>query len=166
MPINYKDITTSRVWKASTGLTEEQFHNLSNLFKSSFEKLFGETLEDKSNNGTTELTFKTYEDLLFFGLYSLKSGLTYDLLGLNFGLSSSNAYANQSLFLAVLEHSLQGADLMPKREFRTEDEFKQYLSKDTKILIDVTEQRVQRSGNEHIQKTDYSGKKKPIPPKH
>lgn len=165
MPISYKDIKTKRVWKASTGLTELQFHNLSKLFASSFEQLFDETLSDKANNGTNELTFKTYKDLLFFGLYSLKSGLTYDLLGLNFGLSSSNAFANQSLVLAVLEHSLQVADLMPKREFRTEKEFKEYLSKDSKILIDVTEQRIQRSVNQDIQKSDYSGKKKPIPPR-
>ena len=51
---------------------------------------------------------------------------------------------------------------MPKRSFSNEDELKAFLKSETTLLIDATEQRVQRPGNEEDQKSDYSGKKKPI----
>ena len=163
MAISYKDIRTDRQWRAATGLNEEQFFKLVPLFKSTYESLFDESLENRQNNSTIESTFKTYADLLFFGLYSFKSGLTYDLLGLTFGLSNSNAYQNQSMIIRVLEVTLEKAGCMPKRSFSNEDELKEFLSKETTLLIDATEQRVQRPDNEQDQKSDYSGKKKRTP---
>ena len=59
------------------------------------------------SNSTNEFTFKTHEDLLFFTLYSLKSGLTYELLGLTFGLDRANAYQNQSLGIRILRAALK-----------------------------------------------------------
>lgn len=163
MGLNYKEIRNERQWKSATGLSEKQFFKLVPKFGESYKFLFGENLEDRQNNSSIESVFKTYSDLLFFGLYSFKSGLTYDLLALTFGLSSSNAYQNQSLVIRVLEVTLDRAGYLPKRSFRNEDELKAFLSKETDLLIDVTEQRVQRPGNEEGQKSDYSGKKKHIP---
>lgn len=94
MAISYQDIQTKRQWKASTGLSEDQFHRLAALFGEAYEDLFGESISERQSQSTEQATFTTYEDLLFFGLYSIKSGLTYDLLGLSFGLSPSNAHAN------------------------------------------------------------------------
>ena len=163
MPVSYQDIRTNRQWRSATGLTKEQFFNLVPLFGSTYEELFGETLEEKQANTTSELAFKTYEDLLFFGLYSFKSGLTYDLLGLTFGLSNSNAYENQSVVIRVLESTLDDAGLLPSRSFINEKEFIAFLGEETTLLIDVTEQQVQRPENQESRKADYSGKKKDIP---
>jgi hypothetical protein len=160
MAISYKDIRTERQWKASTGLSEEQFFRLVELFGETYEDLFDESMESRQENTTNESTFKTYADLLFFGLYSIKSGLTYDLLGLSFGMSSSNVYQNQSVVIRVLETTLGRSGHMPKRAFNSEEEFKEYLSKESSILVDATEQRVQRPGNQEDQKDNYSGKKK------
>ena len=96
-------------------------------FEESYRLLFGENLEERQNNSSIESVFKTYADLLFFGLYSFKSGLTYDLLALTFGLSSSNAYQNQSLVIRVLEVTLNKSGYLPKRSFRNEDELKEFL---------------------------------------
>ena len=87
MAIKYQDIRNERQWKASTGLNEQQFLSLAKMFGEAYEQLFGITISERQNNSTSEATFKTYEDLLFFTLYSIKSGLTYDLLGLTFGLA-------------------------------------------------------------------------------
>jgi len=160
MPVNYKDIRTDRQWRAATGLNQEQFFKLVPLFKINYEELFDESIEDSQNNSTSQRAFKTYADLLFFGLYSFKSGLTYDLLGLTFGLSNSNAYQNQSIVIRVLENTLDELGLLPKRSFSNEDELKEFLKQETKLLIDATEQRVQRPENQEDQKNDYSGKKK------
>lgn len=78
MAISYKEIRNDRQWKASTGLSEHQFFTLVEMFGEAYEQLFGESISDRQNNSTNESTFKTYADLLFFSLYTLKSGLTYD----------------------------------------------------------------------------------------
>ena len=163
MAISYKEIRNERQWRASTGLTEDQFFQLAELFGNAYTEIFDESLDSRQEGSSSESTFKTYEDLLFFGLYSIKSGLTYDLLGLNFGLSSSNAYKNQSLVIRVLETTLDHAGHMPQRAFQSEEAFKEYLANEPTILVDVTEQRTQRPGNKEDQKQGYSGKKKHTP---
>jgi hypothetical protein len=162
MAISYKDVRNDRQWKASTGLSEQQFKSLVKLFEKAYEQLFGVSMLERQNNSTNENTFKTYEDLLFFSLYSLKSGLTYDLLGLTFGLDGANAYQNQALGLRVLRAALEQGGHMPKRAYQSVEDFKEHLSEENEILLDVTEQRRQRPDNQEDQKEDYSGKKKPI----
>lgn len=102
MPIKYQDIRNERQWKASTGLSAKQFSELAVEFGKSYESLFGVSMHERQSNSTSESTFKTYEDLLFFTLFSIKSGVTYDVLGLTFGLDGANAYQNQALGLRVL----------------------------------------------------------------
>ena len=162
MAISYKDIRTPRQWKASTGMSQEQFAKLIQLFSETYKKLFEECFEDRDDNSTNKSAFITYEDLLFYGLYSFKSGLSFDLLALSFGISSSTAYQYQSLVIRVLESTLLKNGQMPIRAFNNEEDFKAYLKKEPTILIDATEQRIQRSVNQDDQRSDYSGKKKPI----
>jgi hypothetical protein len=59
----------------------------------------------------------TEEDLLFFTLFSLKTGLTYDALGFVSGMDRANAKRNQTLGLQVLQHALQQAGCLPERTF-------------------------------------------------
>lgn len=160
MAISYQDIRTQRQWSASTGLTEEQFHKLVPLFGKAYEELFGEDIESRQGHSTEQSTFTTYADLLFFGLYSIKSGLTYDLIGLSFDLSPSNAYSNQATALTVLQAALEQNSLIPIREYSSDEEFIEHWKDESGILVDATEQRRQRPGNQEDQKADYSGKKK------
>jgi len=163
MAISYKDIRSERQWRSSTGLTESQFLNLASLFSLAYEEMFGESITDRQNTSTRSSTFQTYEELLFFGLYSIKSGLTYDLLGLSFNLSSSNAYEMQALSLTVIQSALELGGYLPVREYATEEEFKEHWEEEGDIMVDATEQRRQRPGNQEAQKRDYSGKKKRTP---
>jgi hypothetical protein len=41
MGINYKEVRNDRQWKASTGVSEEQFFNLVKMFGEAYEQLFG-----------------------------------------------------------------------------------------------------------------------------
>jgi len=163
MAISHQDIRTDRQWRSSTGLTEVQFSKLTSLFTRAYEEMFGESIEERQKASPSVRTFQSYESLLFFGLYSIKSGLTYDLLALSFGLSPSNAYEMQSLSLSVLQEALALGGYLPKREYATEEEFKKHWREEGDIMVDATEQRRQRPGNEQDQKNDYSGKKKHIP---
>ena len=103
------------------------------------------------------------EELLFFTLFSLKTGLTYDALGFVSGMDASNAKRNQQLGLEVLEHALTAAQCMPRREFKDAAEFAQYLQNETTIIIDGLEQRVQRPSDDEAQRDFYSGKKSATP---
>lgn len=141
-------------------MNEEQFFRLVDLFGRTYEEIFDESLETRQGHSSSESTFKNYADLLFFGLYSFKSGLTYDLLALSFGMGLSNVYQNQSVVIRVLETTLGRSGHLPQRAFHSEEEFKAYLSKESTILVDATEQQIQRPGNEEEQKDSYSGKKK------
>lgn len=163
MAISYKEIRTERQWKASTGLSEEQFNKLVTLFEQAYVELFDETIDKRQSGFPSESVFVTYEDLLFFGLYSIKSGLTYDLLALSFGLAPSNAYQSQSLSLQVLQAALELGGHMPKRDYVTEEEFKKHWLEEAEVIVDATEQWRQRPGNQDKQKDAYSGKKNDIP---
>ena len=100
------------------------------------------------------------EELLLFTLLSLKSGLTYDLLGIICGMNGSNAHKNQKIGLSVLTKTLNNLNLMPERKLLTIKDFEKLFAQETDlIIIDATEQRIQRPGDSKEQKESYSGKK-------
>jgi len=162
MAISYENIRDERQWRASTGLTEEQFIKLAESFKLTYEDLLGESILDRQTNSGTEARFTTYKDLLFFILYSIKSGLTYDLLGLSFNLNRGNAFRQQTTGIRILEMTLHNLDMLPKRFYESLEEFKEDLKGEDELLLDGLEQLRQRPVNHQDQKDDYSGKKKPI----
>lgn len=161
MAISYKDIRDERQWRASTGLTEEQFSKLNKEFKLTYEEILGESIKERQANSGTEARFTTYKDLLFFVLYSIKSGLTYDLLGLNFNLNRGNAFRQQTIGIRILEMTLHKLDVLPKRFYESLEDFKEHLEGEGELLLDGLEQLRQRPVNQQDQKDDYSGKKKP-----
>jgi hypothetical protein len=154
-----------REWRATTGLSSGRFAALLVLFEQGYAQEFGRRIEHRVADSPRELTFKTCKSLLFFTLFSLKSGLTFDLLGFVFGLDVSNAKRNQSLGLRVLKRALGDAGLLPKREFASQEEFEAYFKGFDTLILDGTEQRIQRPKDGEEQKAHYSGKKNPTRPK-
>lgn len=161
MSITYQQIRNERQWRASTGLSESQFHKLVSSFKQTYEEFLGEGISDGQKALPNERKFQTYEDLLFFILYSIKSGLTYDLLALSFNLDRATAFRYQSFGIRILEMTLEALDYLPKRFFEDLDEFQTYMSSEDQLLLDASEQKRQRPQNQQDQKKTYSGKKKP-----
>lgn len=159
MGITYKDLKNDRQWRSSTGLNQSQFEILSGQFAGAYEQIHGETLLERKSASTQECVFWTYEDLLFFVLFSLKCGLTYDVLGLVFGCDGSTAQRNQKSALPVLRLALSNAGVMPARSFANVKDFEAWFSQDEVLILDGTEQRSQRPQNNEIQKEAYSGKK-------
>ena len=160
MAISYKSIKSSRQWSATAGMKEEKFFKLVPHFASAYKNLFGQEIHERQKNTTIEAHFQNYEDLLFFLLFSLKCGLTYDALGLVFGMGGSNAKANQAIGLAILKITLRNISMAPTREFENLGEFKKLISSDEPIIIDGTEHRTQRPVNKDVRKERFSGKKK------
>jgi len=72
MKISNTELKSARQWKASTGVSEEQFAALTELFKQEFLNLFGKLKADLALDAPKEIHVKTEEDLLFLVLFSLK----------------------------------------------------------------------------------------------
>jgi hypothetical protein len=160
MASTYRDLNSDREWRANTGMSEIKFHALAQSYREAFESVFMDTLPERRANSNQESVFDTYEDQLFFVLFSLKTGVTYDVLGFVFGCSQSAAKSCQERFLRILQMALARLGAMPERKFGTVEEFKAYF-KDTAVLIlDGTEQSIQRPKDNEAQKEHYSGKKK------
>ena len=77
-------------------------------------------------------------------------------------MDASNAKRNQKIGLNILESTLKVLGHLPKRHFITVDEFKAYFSAHKHLIIDATEQNIQRPSHPEQQKQYYSGKKKHI----
>jgi Helix-turn-helix of DDE superfamily endonuclease len=160
MSVSYKTLKTEREWRANTGLRKSQFAQLLKYYQQSYESIYAEGLAERRASSTQESQFSTYEDQLFYTLFSLKTGLTYDVLGFIFGCSQNAAQVNQAFFLKILEMALIQMDLMPKREFTNVQDFAAYFESQKVLIVDGTEQSVQRPKDETLQKQHYSGKKK------
>ena len=159
MSASYKTLTTDRQWKATTGLSKKKFRELTKSFKKTFVSVFGMELSERQSHSSVEAHLKSYQDYLFFILFSLKSGLTYDALGFVFGMSGSNAMKIQREGIQLLSMALTNLEVMPIRVFEDVKAFESNIPEDDIIKIDGTEQPIQRPGNQQDQKSRYSGKK-------
>ena len=119
MPIRHEDIKGDRLWRAATGLTAKQFRALTEVYADAYAQQYGQSIAERRANSTQAPIFTTYAEQLFYALYSIKSGLTYDLLAVSFGISQSSAHELQSRILATLRRGLAGASLMPTRSYAT-----------------------------------------------
>lgn len=162
MKLQLADLKTERQWRAATGLDESRFQQLVGLFQTAYQSLYGQTVEERQSLIKVTPSLTSEAELLYFTLFSLKSGLTYDLLGLVCGMDSANAKRNQELGVKVLQQALEAVSCVPKREFRSVQEFEEYLKKESTLILAGTEQRIQRPQESEEQKECYSGKKKDI----
>ena len=161
MKLQISDLTTERKWRAATGTNQARFDKLLILFTASYFELHGKTIAQRQADSVGTPSLQSEQELLFFTLFSMKAGLTFDLLGLVCGMDGSNAQRQQQLGVKVLPHALRLAQALPARTFEKVEEFAAYLQEEEEVIFDGVEQRIQRPGDYEVQKDFYSGKKKP-----
>jgi hypothetical protein len=157
------DLKQDRQWRSAIGMSQKQFKVLSDLFEKSYFEHYKARLSARKVDTNIDYCIKNEEELLLFTLFSFKSGLTYDVLGIVCGMNGSNAKRNQKIGLEMLKKTLDQLGYMPTRKLLTVNDFEEFFQKETDLIIDATEQRIQRPSNNEEQKETYSGKKKPIP---
>ena len=162
MKLQIADLTTERQWCATTGFTLVQFEKLLPLFTQSYLELYGQPVAQRQANLEITPSLQSETELLFFTLFSLKAGLTYDVLGFVSGMNASNAKRNQQLGLTVLEQTLSTAQCLPRRTFKDAADFAAYLQNEDTIIFDGLEQRRQRPHENEVQREFFSGKKSVI----
>jgi hypothetical protein len=158
----YDNVRSERQMRATTGLSLEGFGKLSELFANSYQACHEISLKRKLENLAQRTVLASYEEMLFFVLFQLKNGLTYDVLGCIYAMDASTAQRNFERHLRILQLSLRQLQLLPKRGFEKVEELEQYLRAEQHLLIDATEIPIQRPVSQERQKQAYSGKKKPI----
>lgn len=159
MKLKIADLKTERQWRAATGYDQARFEKLLALFTASYLSLYGQSVATRQADIEVTPSLTSEEELLFFTLFSLKAGLTYDLLGLVCGMDAANAKRNQQLGLRVLEQALATASCLPPRAFKDAAAFAEYLKNEATLIFDGTEQRTQRPSDDAAQQENYSGKK-------
>jgi hypothetical protein len=162
MKTRHTELRNERQWKSTTGLSQAKFDYLAEKFKVEYKNLFGRSKEENLAESPKSPQIETEEDLLFLLLFSLKTGMTEDVLGLVFGMERSTFSKNRAIALRVLSTVLTKLEVMPKREFTSLQDFEEYLRNHPEVIIDGTEHRVQRPRNQENQKDCYSGKKNVI----
>ncbi|GAB4013744.1 hypothetical protein GCM10028808_33920 [Spirosoma migulaei] len=161
--LSYQHVCNDRQWRATTGLTKTQFELLARYFGETYEFFHGLSISQLANNIDVEIKLASYPDCLFFVLFQLKSGLSYDSLGLLIQTDGSNAQRCFEKYLHLLELTLERQGVMPRRNFSSPSEFEAYLKEDKDISLDGSEQPTQRPADEPAQKQAFSGKKNAIP---
>jgi hypothetical protein len=159
MKLQIADLTTERQWCAATGLTLVQFEKLLPKFTQSYLERYGQPLAQRQADLAITPSLASETELLFFTLFSLKAGLTYDVLGFVSGMDASNAKRNQQLGLTVLERTLSTAQCLPRRTFKDAADFAKYLQEESTRIFDGLEQRMQRPQQDAVQREFFSGKK-------
>lgn len=154
------DLRNDRQWRASTGFGKEQFLKFLVHFTAGYQREFGKSMSVKIEDSPNKPYVECYEDLLYLTLFYLKTGVTYDVLGVIFGMDGSSAKRNFEKGLKVIKNCLEAMELLPMREFKDVKSFEEYMKGHEKLLIDATEYRVQRPSDNEEQKDNYSGKKK------
>ena len=97
MKIQVSELRTNRRWRATTGLSQQQFEKLLVHFKKAYQAIYHKSVQERQASSRKDCTLASEEELLLFVLLSLKSGLTYDLIGVVCGMEAANAKRNQEL---------------------------------------------------------------------
>ena len=163
MRVKLNDLKTDRQWRSATGNDEKRFKKLALSFGKAYEAEYGESFESMRSRSPSESAIESSAELLFFTLFSLKSGLTYDNLGLVIGMDGSNAKRNQDVGLKVLQRALVLEGSAPQRSFESVEAFQSYFQDEDVLLLDATEHRRERPQSNSEQSEHYSGKKSSHP---
>lgn len=155
----------ARQFSALIGLARHEFEILLENFTKIYNEWIWESYKDtpkrkRKPGGGSKGGLETKENKLFFILRYLKSYPTYDTLGWEFGMNRSTAYRNVHKLFPILMKTLEKKGVMPHREFKNAEEFKQEFYDIAELLIDATERPVQRPMREPEQTKHYSGKQK------
>lgn len=161
MSVSYQDVRSERQWKATTGLSQEEFCLLCASFARAYELQHSVSLPQSQANLHQHFVLNSYEEALYFVLFQLKNDLSADSLGVVFGMDGSTAWRNFQRYVPVLEGALRLQGALPRRHFANVQQFQRYVKGEKALRLDTTEYPTQRPAAPERQQAHYSGKKKP-----
>lgn len=154
--------SSNREWQAILGIDNQCFISLSEQFGIAYESIYRQTIDAvrKGNPNGSSFKVRSYDDCLFFILFAIKTGLTFDQISFIFQIDLAGAKRYFDKGISILYTALLVSDFLPIREFESPIDMENYFSTTNQIIIDGTEQRIQRPESKEKQTETYSGKKK------
>jgi Helix-turn-helix of DDE superfamily endonuclease len=165
------EIRDDRQMRALTGVGTEKFAVLEDAFAKALveerERRYQEQVaagkRQRKLGGGQKGKLPTKREKLIFLLYYLKVYPTFDVLGTQFGMNRSKACENIHILFPILRQALANLGVLPKREFKTVEEFRAVCQGIETLLIDVTERPHRRPADDEEQQDLYGGKKRDTP---
>lgn len=106
--MDYRDISTERQFKDTTGHGKDSFLALLLAFEATFLDQYSQNYEAYIEENVTETPkFTNLGDALFFVLFQLKNDLLWGSLACIFGMATSTAHDNFKRFSSLLEATLE-----------------------------------------------------------
>jgi len=160
--LDWPNPNDSREWQAVYGIDNQSFNNLVDICGESYVELKGMTYEQmlQENPKGKFARLKSINDLIQYTLFILKSGITFDISAYLIQFDRSRAHRQFNNGINLIHYALDAEDYLPTRFFDSVNEFQSYFKDYDTIIIDATEQRIQRPQDLEYQKEAYSGKKK------
>ena len=151
-------------FRSLTGLSVEEFEELLHEIEEEYEEAEEERLDrpDRQRQRGAGGPFRLpLCDRLLLTLTWLRVYLSYAALGLLFGLHKSNVCRNLQRMLPLVQRRTEEA-LPAEGSEEGKEDLETILERypELRAILDATEQRVERPGEEATQKAHYSGKKK------
>lgn len=153
----YSNIKKDSDYRATCGLSLSKFNELYEVFKNIYE-----TKKELPYGEQKQPILTDKREALFFILYFVKTGITFRVLGLTFGISGASAKTYIERIKPYLKTALDIMGYMPKSLFASQEDFEKAFAEKEDLFIDCTEIPVERADEYEKQKEFYSGKKKHI----
>lgn len=153
---------SKREWQAVIGINSEKFVLLVDWCKESHFILKQQTYEESLNQSPKGnlAKLKSVEELIFYTLMVLKSGITFDFAAFLLQFDQSRAHRQFVKGLHLIHNALSIRSYLPFRSFNSVEEFEAQFDKSEVLIFDATEQKIQRPQDSVLQRNTYSGKKK------
>jgi predicted DNA binding CopG/RHH family protein len=162
MKLTYEQIKNKpKVHQSVTSLRRDEFEKLSEFFDNRWQAYIQHyTLEGKVRDRRITIrrntVLRTAEDRLLFILYHLKGNVLQELMAITFEMTQPQVSIWIKLLSKLLREALDKQGFLPVRKV---DQLKKALEKETTVIIDRVERKIQRPKDPEVQKEYYSGKK-------
>lgn len=155
-------LRTGRMCKALTGLTAQEFNNLTDEFSWNYREYEAKRkpIRKRQIGGGRDSKIEDLSEKLFYILWYMKNYPTFDAASFLVGFHRSNACEWMHVLLPVLEITLKRKLVLPQRRISDPEEFLRLFPEAREVFADGIERSIQRSKNKKKQQKNYSGKKK------
>ncbi|MDB9520337.1 transposase, partial [Roseofilum reptotaenium CS-1145] len=140
------------------GINAEQLESLTQIGKQKYQEKKKEKPRLIKAGGGREAKLRLEEQIILT-LFYLHNFPTFQILGIQFGVSESTAHKIFHEWIEILEELLPPS-LMEQLKKKGEKEWVKEILEEMELLVDTTEQLIERPSDPGEQKKLYSGKKK------
>lgn len=155
-----KILNNTRMLKALTGLTKNEFLDLLVTFKQIWFEEANKKKRKRNVGGGRKGNIKDPQQKLFYILFYIKAYPTFDVAAFIFASSKTSTNRWTLEYLPLLEKVLKRKIVLPKKQIKSIDEFYSSFPGVKEVMIDGVERPIQRPKKDKNQRKNYSGKKK------